>query len=217
MNRTHQKSKTKLFFWRVFTPWNIDKPTALPWGEWAQFDEEQKAKYPIRWFLFDTIPMWWDVTRGRIKRAKWGFKHKYLPRHKYHIVRTSLEPGYYDPDIRILYATMDMVREYVEITRDVVDWTSDPGHEHAWKELQEIYDWWVNEYPNRENELPELPDVDLNKIFRNDDQDDSDTKERKKEWRRISNLQFEAEQQWKEKEKEMLIRVMNIRDYLWYP
>ncbi len=207
----------KSTFHKYFMPWEIGKPIALPWGGWTKFDNEQKAKYPIRFFLFDTIPEKIGHKTYWLDRKIWEFKHKYIRKHNYSTIRTSLDPKhYYDPRERILYATMDMVKEFVEIAGPQVVWDSDPHHAHVWKELQEVYDWWVNKYPNREDKLEELPDVEFEKIIGEDSekyQDDEDVKE----WRRVSKLHNEAEVEWVEEEKQMLIRVMKIRETLWYP
>lgn len=37
----------------------------------------------------------------------WWFKYRFVPTHQYHIVRTSLKPGYHDPRTRILYAVFE--------------------------------------------------------------------------------------------------------------
>lgn len=198
-------------------PWEIGKPYALPWGGWTKFDNEQKAKYPVRWFLFDTIPTEVGHVLYGWNRRIWEFKHKYIPKHQFHIIRTTLDPKHYhDPREQILYATMDMVKQFVDITGDQINWDSDPDHAHVWAELQVVYDWWVNKYPNREDNLPDYPDVDDEKILgekREECRNDPDVKE----WDRIATIHRNAEEEWEREEEEMLIRVMKVRAYLWYP
>ena len=157
-------------------PWQIGKPYALPWGGWEKFDAEQKAKYPVRWFLFDQIPEKIGHVIYRWKRRYWAVMHRFVPRYKYHIIRTTLEPGYYDPDTRILYSVMDMVKEFVEGTKDTIAWDGDEQHSTAWEELQIIYKWWTDKYPNRDKELPDFPDVDFAKVLSEEHNDDPDVK-----------------------------------------
>ena len=197
-------------------PWQIGKPIALPWGGWEKFDNEQKAKYPIRFFLFDKIPEELGHIAYRWRNRVWAFKHRFIPKHKYHIIRTSLKPGYWDPDTQILHAVMDTVKQFVDITKDSVNWESEDAHAHAWAELQAVYDWWVNKYPNREDELPKLPDVDFGKIIGEHSEEHSEDPD-VKEWKRVSEIHNQMEAEWVKEEEEMLIRVMKVRRFLWYP
>jgi len=201
-------------FNKIFMPWSIGKPLALPWGAWTKFDNEQKAKYPIRWFFFDTIPDEFDTYWRMINRWVWAIRHRYQPKHKYHIVRTSLKPGYWDPTSQILYATMDTVKEFVDETKDTVAWDSDPPHAETWAELQIVYNWWVNEYPHREEKLPEFPEIDHEKLFGDDDYRED---QEYIEWNKIAKIHNQAEIDWAREEEEMLIRVMKVRNFLWYP
>lgn len=205
-------SKVREYLHRWFAPWKIEQPAFLPLGEWDNFYEEQQRNFPIRWAIFHEFTSEVKFFFYRINRKIWEFKHKYIPKHQYHIIRTSLDPKeYHDPRERILYATMDMVKDFVEITNETVEWESDPGHAHAKAELDKVYDWWVNKYPNREEELEPLPDVSLKDILGDKDFPGKD------EWRRVSQQHNEAEARWSEEEKEMLERVMKIYDFLWYP
>lgn len=145
----------------------------------------------------------------------WNVLHTFVPKHQYHIIRTSLEPNYYDPDTRILYATMDMVKEFVDITQHTIEWEDNEHHAAVWKELQIVYGWWTDKYPTREEELPDFPDVDNVKILgehSEEHKDDADVIE----WRRVADLHHKIEEEWDREEEEMLIRVMKLRKYLWY-
>lgn len=197
-------------------PWVADKAFALPWGEWEIWESEQRAKYPVRFFLFDKIPEEIGHLRFRWRNRKWAVLHRIIPKHKYHIVRTDLEPGYYDPMTRILHATMNEVKEFVEGTKDTICWDCGDAHEDAWKELQIVYEWWTNKYPNRDDTLEDLPDVDFAKVIgRNSEQHENDPDVI--EWRRVAENHRKAEEEWAKEEEEMLIRVIKIRNFLWYP
>jgi hypothetical protein len=50
----------------------------------------------------------------------WAFRYRFDPRHKYNILKTGLKPGYYDPDMQILYAVMNSFATWVE-TNDALD------------------------------------------------------------------------------------------------
>ena len=67
----------------------------------------------------------------RLKDIKWWFFHRFHPSHQYHIIRTGLRPGYYDPEDRILFGVMNIAKEFIEGV--CINWDSDEGHEQAYK------------------------------------------------------------------------------------
>lgn len=42
------------------------------------------------------------------------FYYRMFPRHRYHIVKTGLEPGYYDTDYRMLHANFQLLVDFIE-------------------------------------------------------------------------------------------------------
>ena len=198
------------------------KPFALQWGHWDDWKTEFKSKYPIRFFFYETLPdLWDDIWRYGIHRffhnLKWKILHRYYPRHQYHIVRTRLEPGYYDPDTQIFEATFALLCEYVEknIKWQTINWESDEPHSEAWKEMNELVHWYKEIYPNREEEFekqrPE-PRVDFKRSMDEKFKDEPDViahKEFRNEW-------WEKEKEWAEEDEAMLIRVIKLRPFLWY-
>ena len=49
---------------------------------------------------------------SKVNDTLWAFRYRFDPRHKYNILKTGLKPGYYDPDIQIMYAvTIDFNRQ----------------------------------------------------------------------------------------------------------
>lgn len=86
---------------------------------------------------------WWWLLRRKLKDLWWWPKYRLMRRHQYHIMRTGLKPGYHDPDFRITSAVFEEVC-YFRRECDMVDWMSDPGHELAWKSVNEAADWWVS-------------------------------------------------------------------------
>lgn len=126
-----------------------DMPAALTLDEWETWRKETTKKHPIRYFLHHTFSIEVTVWARRLfKDPYWWIRHRISPAHRYHIIDTGLTPGYYDPDHRILFGIMNMVEKYVEYTADKTDWTSDPGHEYAWKVMTEAAEWWKE---NKEN------------------------------------------------------------------
>lgn len=108
---------------------------------------------------------------------------------------------------------MDLVSQFSEKSNEIIEWESGmPEHSRVRKELDAICDWWIHKYPNREQELPDFPDIDFGKVSDGNHEDDPDVQE----WRRIADIHNNKEVVWRQEEMEMLIRVMKIRNHLWY-
>lgn len=119
--------------------------------------------------------------------------------------------------MQILHATMEAVRRFVEHTDGVIDWTSDQGHEQAHEQLMQIYNWWVHQYPGFEAANNRLHDR-WARCLANDaifpltykqgmEEDARELLERI----RMLEAREEAES------RAMLIKVAEVRPFLWYP
>lgn len=89
-------------------------------------------------YLVAIIDLWYTVG-SRLQDAIWWFRHRFVPRHRYNIVRTGLPPGYYDPDERLIWAFFTTTAKYVEDTEGVIDWARNP---EAWAAYKSAADWW---------------------------------------------------------------------------
>jgi len=198
------------------------KPIALQWGEWDEWKKDMGKNYPIRYFIHETIPdIWSDVWEYGIVRffhnLKWNILHRFHPKHRYNIVKTGLEPGYYDPDTLIFEATFHLLADYVEsnIKYGRIDWENDEGHAAAWKEMKELVHWYKEIYPNREKVLdkkrPE-PNIGMDRLFNEKYENDPDVIE----YRKYLKYYGEMEAKWEMEDEENLIRVIKLRPYLWY-
>jgi hypothetical protein len=150
-----------------------------------------------------------------IGKLWWKFKWKFIPSHQYNKLDTGLPLGYYDPDTQILYAVMRCFQQFMEEgapncswgTEDLSAMYADPAHKAAHqrtneetqqvkKELDEIYDWWVNRYLKSCDEFENLSASQL-----------------KKRWREMRDLEERLEQE----ADVMLAKLMKHRRCLWYP
>lgn len=212
---------------KVYKDWLIDKPTALQIGEWDDWHAETKAKYPIRYFIQETIPnksySFYCIFHRPYYKWKWKFLHRFIPKYRYHTIKPrTLEPNYYDPRTLILHGAMECLVDYYENGVDRVDWTWDEQWRETHKELIAIYKWWTEDYPNRDdyfvngdplpkyNNLPEewgMMSV-LNEKYRDEPA--------MQEHKRISRIRMDSEEEWYVKTEEMLIRLIKIRTYLWF-
>jgi len=206
--------------------WRIYRPSALTRTGWRKWDEAMEEQFPIRnWFHNKFVRFFQNMVKRiswRTRDAKCAFLHRFVKKHQYHVLRPkTLSPGYYDPDTRILHGMMEELRKFYETGANNIEWESDDLHSDAYKEMTAIYDWWVNEYPNRAERLNQthpLPDrpSDIPNTFGWMMDDDFKDHPASIEWSKISKERFEIEESWHKEEEEMLIRLIKIRAFLWY-
>jgi len=193
------------------------KPYALTMEAWDAWHEEMKKKYPVRYFLYENVDRFFHWIKFRIGRAKWWVLHRFHPKHRYHIVKTRLTPGYYDPDILIFESAFALLCEFVEKNTkwNRIDWEGDDHHSAAWKEMNELVDWYKNVRPHREDNFykehkPERPNHDRIFGFLSDDTPEG------QQYREFLKLLSKMNDQWHQEDEDQLIRVIKLRSYLWY-
>lgn len=139
------------------------------WNDWRDANADQ---HPIAWKLYQGYEDAARYVRVKyriyIEDPIWNLKYRFVPKHKYNIVDTGLEPGYYDSCTRIPYAAFNELVRFVEHQENHghVDWSATEQHAAAWKEMHELVDWWKNRYLKREEILATafkdpLEDLDL--------------------------------------------------------
>lgn len=136
---------------------------------------------------------------------------------------------WYDIDIRMLYANMNLLVEFVEKEKglECIDWS-----EGEWKdvkaEIDIIYAWWKN-YANRLKEIDDtlekwskLSDKAYNRKFVPSDRKDCyEVKEevidknKQEESEKLFHNLTKMETDLKKEETDMLCRLIKIREYLW--
>ena len=213
--------------------------------DWYEFKVYHKEHNPIRYFLnneFEAMFVWpWSMRLERM--ASWV---QYRTTRRYHIINTGMKPGYADASERMLHVNFNMLKDFVEIEKAHM-WTwheekgvpsKQPGVSHlVWemglenevnnqaknaREQYELYDWWTNQRPYREEDATEEWDAyhtlkkeiyadDADNFFR-DDKDTSELKFLQKTWLEKSST---IETNNLIKDEQMLIRLMKIRQSLW--
>jgi hypothetical protein len=92
-----------------------DMPGAATWDEWQDW-EDKARKNNVRWFLADTLPFWcWKTFINPFTRLESWIRYRAFDR--YHIIKTTLKPGYYDMDTRLIHAMFDMLVDFVEVEK----------------------------------------------------------------------------------------------------
>jgi hypothetical protein len=115
-------SKTRIDYWSnsKFANWirGENKPYALEWRAWEEWENEQKKKRPFRYWLSDTLlKKLQDIVYFPIdvyRTTKIYIRNRYID--KLHYLKTGLQAGeYYDLDTRILHALFNELIDFVEI------------------------------------------------------------------------------------------------------
>ena len=90
--------------------------------------------------------------------GRWWFAHRFIPRHRYNILRTDLKPDYYDPDTQITYAIFKAFSEWYEndqrylarnekeieeMCHDEIGKTNYEMNKTAYQTLKDVYLWWT--------------------------------------------------------------------------
>lgn len=89
-------------------------PSALPLGSWGKRDERLRARFPIRFFVWDTLPDFWSIqVVNRYKAAKNWIRFRTWDR--YDVLRLEISKDYHDPDYRMLHANFQILKDFVEI------------------------------------------------------------------------------------------------------
>src|SRR5665213_674422 len=95
-----------------------------------------------------------------INGINYWFKYRFVKGHRYNVVYTDLEPGYYDIDHIMLYANFKLLERYIEhehggpenlerLTSELIDETTDAMSQQVTSQYEAIslYRWWKDEYP----------------------------------------------------------------------
>jgi hypothetical protein len=137
MSRYYQD--LKLFVW-LRKKLNVNKPYALPWGGWENWEEELKANRPVAYFLTETLPDWLEkpaeVLLDPLYNARYYLRNRFVT--KTHYLKTNLEPGkWHEYEKRILHGLFTELVSFVEIEQ--------AGHHVAWDDearKKHKQPWW---------------------------------------------------------------------------
>lgn len=184
----------------------FDIPAALTLEQWKAWESATRQEYPIQYYIRRRLPTQLKrIFVWPVERLYWAMMHRYHPKHQYNRIRIpSLEPGYYDPDMRIFHSMFDIVSEYAERLRgDGIEgtrWSQEyldkqEGWEYA-SLLQQIdyeaaavsiADWWKDYLEERKGD-PYFLDGGVDR-----------------------------EEERRNQVKEKMLEVVDILDTLWYP
>ena len=132
------------------------------------FIDENNKEYETIEEYIDSLPppTWKDKIRWFFTRdlpdSYWWFVHRLIPKHRYHMIRTGLKPGYHDPCVRLICAIMEETVMYVDLAGKMFVWDDDDLHCQAWKAYTNAANFWKE---NKERFLDGMADDDYEKIW----------------------------------------------------
>lgn len=146
-----KKVYSKFDSWMDWNP-----PGALTAKGWRLFKEEFKEKAPIRYWLKNdfrhkvTLPICWKFRAVN----DWI---RYRTCYRYHVVKTGLQPDYYDFETRMLHANFNMFKDFIECEKAQRDWmwSDERKANERWYERLPMY-WKFVEFRRPEHGLKHL-------------------------------------------------------------
>ena len=209
--------------------------------EFRDWELQLKKEYPVRYAIGEAINLCGRPARTakwNLRNAYWWVQYRVNPKHKYTTIKLKrLDPGYYDEDSLLFYAMFEIFENFMkrQLTNPQVIWEYDEdcfpkwqveedlegiqkeiaSHNADWKEMNEIYNWWVNVYPKREETLPEYPELPKEWGTLSVINEDFDGKKQMKKWKGVNAAHFKAEEDWRKEDQEMMIRLVKIHSLLW--
>jgi len=208
--------------------------------EFRDWEKKLESEYPKRYAIGDAINRFlqpFRTAKWKLKNAYWWVQYRVNPKHNYTTIKLKkLDPGYYDPDAIMFYAMFEIFEEFMkrQLTEPYIVWEYDESHfpewmveddpegvkkeiewrNTLWKEMNDIYNWWVNVYPNRESTLPEYPTIPKEWGSMAVLNEDFDNEEVMIEYKKVINTHLNMEEDWHNEDDEMMIRLVKINRHL---
>jgi hypothetical protein len=112
-------ASNKIFSW-LRSYLKLDKPAALPWGEWEVWESQVRQSRPVAFWLTETLPDWlekpaeWVVDP--VDRVRCYIRNRWVTRT--HCLVSNLKPGqWHELDTRILHSLFNELVNFVEIEK----------------------------------------------------------------------------------------------------
>lgn len=117
MNRNYSESKP--FAW-IRKRLRIQKPCALPWGQWDRWRQDLKTSRPLAYWLTETLPDWLEkpaeFVLDPIIDLKYYIRNRWFVQS--HKIPTGLAPGqYHDIEHLMLHGLFTILVNFVEVEK----------------------------------------------------------------------------------------------------
>lgn len=132
------------------------KPRTATGPEWSKWKQAARKKYPVRWFLSETIPIAFARAYRKWLKDPWYYL-KCLVWHQYHVVRCEkLQPTWHDRSELIMHVAFQCLVDFVEKEhpweleatleefKEAYNMNPEDGEHqyHLSQELSALYHWW---------------------------------------------------------------------------
>jgi len=133
----------------------------------------------------------------------WWIKYRIHPRHRHHVLRLDMGPGYRDKDEILMIACFTVLRRFIEKEKPHVTIVVKDHNRAEWREIFFLYRWWTR-YRKQRKPIPYPGDHKDISLFAANSLVDT--------WAALSNQQ---DDDWHKEDQEMLHRLINVRRYMW--
>jgi hypothetical protein len=138
----------------------IDLPEGI--YTWEDWNKEVKEKYPIRYFINETLSNKISYFSRKIGNTVYYIKCHLIPRYRFHIINLSkIDPeykyGYMDPCTIMLYSSFYALGLYIkecenigynpnswDLPEDEIQKASVESQIATYNEAKELYNWWIS-------------------------------------------------------------------------
>lgn len=222
-------NKPSSFFASELFP-NEDSPGEYTWEQW---ERDSKLKYPVRYWLTETLPFWVSTRILRsIKDFSYWLTSHLIPSRKYHLLdlrqpkslpeEYQYRYGWIDSDSQMLYACFNILCNYVENElgedspvkhefteeelNDPQDGELNRNFKSEYDEIKTIYHWWKVDRLVEKKRCSEALTTWYDAH--------SEARHSEKE-QQLYNELHTLDAGYATKEEEMLIRLIKIRGRMW--
>lgn len=92
-----------------------------------------------------------SIINKIIKRTKdiiWEIKYRVIPKHRYHVIKTGLPPGWHDRDDVLISTIFKILVDFVEEENPFEHFdTEESLDKDNWVKVKELYNWVKNDWP----------------------------------------------------------------------
>ena len=134
----------------------------------------------------------------------------------------TLSAGWHDKDEVLLHAVFQLLADFVEqeSPHKHIDWSHDAVHRRAWKEIRDLYRWWMIKRPSKRTLLDDKkiaqPPLRFEKVAGTKFLRLATPDKRKyAAYYRALRQHARLEQKWQSEDQRNLHRLVNIRQFLW--
>ena len=192
---------------------------------WEDYYTRIKEEYPVRYFLSEVVGRWFSSKLYSLNEWQWALRHRYI--YRSHLIDTRgvdpLSPkpfdyGYMDPCYSFWIAGWHALRRHVEKDEPTDPADPDSGFTEEdrasdwfksqkanYDEIQALYHYWMVTRPEESEESLRLYEI----------QKEDGRRQDKEAWDISHDKWLNYHRECEEREEEMFLRLVKVRQYLW--